>query len=124
MRLIATIAAAVCAVAVNAASLVWLPGFGDAAKGAYRGARNAVEEVGEAAAKNMDNVGRAIPEIGRVQTDFIDGATVTSFGKTIGTGTVDVQSTIKGIENGTVLPRTEFNNKEGLLPSACVASRQ
>ena len=27
--------------------IAWLPGFGDAAKGAYRGARNAVDEVDE-----------------------------------------------------------------------------
>ena len=118
-----------CAVTIHAARLApwtpgemhgtdvaWVPGIGDAAKGIGRGSLNAAEEIGEAAAKNLDNVGRAIPEIGRVQTDFIDGATVTSFGKTIGTGTVDVQSTIKGIESGAIVERATFLNKKGLLP--------
>ena len=55
---------------------------------------------------------------GRTTTDFIGNATVTSFGKVVGTGTIDVRSTIEGIENATILPRTEFKNTEGLLPSA------
>lgn len=55
MRLIVTIVAAVCAVAVHAASLAWLPGVGDAAKGAYRGARNAVEEISDTSSRRLSN---------------------------------------------------------------------
>ena len=61
MRLIATIAAAICAFAAHAASLAWVPGVGDAAKGAYRAERNLAKEVGESAARNLDDVGRVMP---------------------------------------------------------------
>lgn len=54
--------------------------------------------------------------INRVTTDFIGNAEVTSFGKVVGRGTVDVRSTINGIEKGVISPRNIFKNEEGLLP--------
>ena len=82
---------------------------------------NAVWDLGAAftACRNLGvNESTYRAPSGRTTTDFIGDATVTSFGRVVGKGTVDIRSTIEGIENGTVLPRTEFNNKEGLLPSA------
>ena len=38
--------------------LAWVPGIGDAAKGIGRGSLNAAEEIGEAAAKNLDNLSK------------------------------------------------------------------
>ena len=65
-----------CAVTIHAARLApwtpgemhgtdvaWVPGIGDAAKGIGRGSLNAAEEIGEAAAKNLDNVGRMAREM-------------------------------------------------------------
>ena len=53
---------------------------------------------------------------GRATTDFIGNAKVTSFGKKIGEGTIDVRSTIDGIKHGTIKVRATFLNTEGLLP--------
>ena len=53
---------------------------------------------------------------GRTTTDFIGNATVTSFGKIVGTGTIDVRSTIEGIENGIIPSRRTFYNNRGDLP--------
>ena len=41
---------------------------------------------------------------------------MTSFGRVVGRGTVDVRATVKGIESGTLKSRAIFENKEGLLP--------
>ena len=38
--------------------VAWVPGIGDAAKGAYRTARSTAEEVGRGAIKQFDNVAR------------------------------------------------------------------
>ena len=53
---------------------------------------------------------------GRTTTDFIGNATVTSFGKVVGTGTIDVRSTIEGIEKGMIPERAVFENKRNDLP--------
>ena len=80
-----------------------MPGIGDAAKGLIRGDRNVAKEVGQAAVKST--------------TTMISDVTVTSFGKTVGQGTVDLRSTLKGIDSGAIAPRNVFNNTENLLPS-------
>ena len=80
---------------------------------------NAIWDLG-AATTAYRNLGANEPVIkattGRATTDFIGNAKVTSFGRKIGEGTIDVRSTIDGIKNGTIKERATFLNTEGLLP--------
>ena len=73
-----------------------------------------------AAATAYRNLGAKEPPAqvptGRVTTDFIGNAAVISFGKVVGKGTVDVRTTIQGVENGTLPARNVFRNDKGLLP--------
>lgn len=80
---------------------------------------NAVWDLGAAATayRNLGVNESAIKATtGRATTDFIGNAKVTSFGRTLGEGTIDVRSTIEGIKNGTIKERATFLNIEGLLP--------
>jgi RHS repeat-associated protein len=48
---------------------------------------------------------------GRATTRFIDDVTVTSHGRVVGRGTVDVGPTIEAIESGRLAPRNIFQNR-------------
>ncbi len=58
----------------------------------------------------------AAKSVGRTTTGFINDVTVTSHGKVLGHGTVDVRATVEGIQSGRLSPRAEFRNDLGLLP--------
>ena len=80
---------------------------------------DAVWDLG-AAATAYRNLGgnEPAPQVakGRVTTDFIGNATVSSFGKIVGRGTIDVRTSIDKIEDGTLPARNVFRNDQGLLP--------
>lgn len=47
---------------LGGAAVAWVPGVGDAAKGAFKGGRKAVTEVGQAAAKEASTYRRMVSE--------------------------------------------------------------
>jgi len=80
--------------------------------------REIFEELPEAG-RVGDDIGNALgggAGAPRRTTGFVDDVEVTSFGKVVDRGTVDVRATVEGIESGTLKPRTIFENREGLLP--------
>jgi hypothetical protein len=54
---------------------------------------------------------------GKSVTGLLSDVTVTSRGKVIGRGTVDLRKTLEGIESGKISPRDVFKNRENLLPT-------
>jgi hypothetical protein len=65
----------------------------------------------EAYAARCDELAAGYPLVPRGTTGFVADAEVTSFGRVVGRGTVDVRATVQGIESGTLKPRAIFQNR-------------
>jgi len=74
------------------------------------------EGIGRAYDGNASGYRFAARGGGRATTRFIDDVTVTSHGRVVGRGTVDVGPTVEAIQSGRLTPRAVFQNREGLLP--------
>ena len=62
-------------------------------------------------AARYDELAVGYPLVPRGTTGFVADAEVTSFGKVVGRGTVDVRATVEGIESGALKPRAIFENR-------------
>ena len=76
-----------------------------------------------AASTAYKNLGGNTPKVspasqGRSTTDFIGNAKVISFGKVVGSGTIDVGDAIRQIEQGYIPVRNTFRNWDNSLPKA------
>ncbi len=87
--------------------VAWLPGVGDAAKGAYKGGRRVAKEVGEGVVKSSDNV-----IMGTRGMMGASGARITS--KTVWTGKgcrIDVENPAPGVRPGQLHYQDSSGNK-------------
>jgi hypothetical protein len=69
------------------------------------------EGIGQAYDETASGYRFAARGSGRATTRFIDDVTVTSHGRVVGRGTVDVGPTVQAIESGQLAPRNIFQNR-------------
>ena len=72
---------------------------------------SAAPSGGSAAGPAARAIDDAAGGAGRATTRFIDDVTVTSHGRVVGRGTVDVGPTVQAIESGQLAPRNIFQNR-------------